>query len=84
MLSHTKSSSAGTQTITYTVNDMHCPSCPKVIKMTLEELPGVTSVQADLDTKKVTIAYDPSLVSVEKFEAIIKEDGYTPVVDPLV
>ena len=71
------------QTITFLVNDMHCSSCPKLIKMTLEELPGVSAVEASLESKKVTVAYDPVLVPVDKLVQSIKDDGYTPEVIPL-
>ncbi|MCL4384645.1 heavy-metal-associated domain-containing protein [Patescibacteria group bacterium] len=72
-----------TQIITYRVNDMHCPSCPKIIQMNLEETPGVSSVQASLETKKVTIEYDPTAVKPEQLSQVIKDTGYTPVVEPL-
>ncbi len=67
-----------TQTAIFTVPDMHCESCPKIIKMELEELPGITSVSADLTTKKVTVAYDPSKSSIDDLQSAVKKAGYTP------
>ncbi len=67
-----------TQTTTFTIPDMHCESCPKVIKISLEELPGISAVNADLATKNVTVIYDPSKVTTAQMSTVIKENGYTP------
>ncbi len=67
-----------TQTTTFTVPDMHCASCPKVIKMSLEELPGISAVNADLATKNVIVTYDSSKVTIAQMATVIKENGYTP------
>jgi copper chaperone CopZ len=66
-----------TQITTFSVPDMHCASCPKLIKLTLEDLKGVGEVDASLDTKTVTVNYDPSLVTLELLISTIKEAGYT-------
>lgn len=65
------------QTVTFNVSDMHCPSCPKLIQMDLEDTPGVITVTASLETKKVFIQYDDSLLDVDKLIAVIKNSGYT-------
>lgn len=59
---------------------MHCPSCPRVIKMDLEEAPGVTSVIASLDTKSVIVEYDPSIQTPQSLIGIIKTSGYTAII----
>jgi len=55
---------------------MHCEACPKLITMNLKELKGVKGVEADLETKMVTVTHSEGLAK----EAIIdniKESGYT-------
>jgi copper chaperone CopZ len=66
-----------TQTITFKVADMHCPSCPRLIQMDLEDKPGVVAVNASLDTKLVVVEFDLGQVSISELIATIKESGYT-------
>jgi len=64
-------------TATFKVDDMHCPSCPRLIQMDLEDKPGVVAVNASLDTKLVIVEYDPTNISVPELVESIKESGYT-------
>ena len=66
------------QTTIFKVNDMHCASCPKIIQISLEENPGVQSVQASLESKEITVTFDPSQVSVGDLTQIVRDVGYTP------
>ena len=66
------------QTSRFLVPDMHCASCPKIIKMNLEEVPGVTDVIADLDTKIVTVTFDTSQTNLQALASVITASGYTP------
>jgi copper chaperone CopZ len=66
-----------TQTITFQVNDMHCPSCPRLIQMDLEDHPGVVAASATLETKLVVVEYDPNAVSITDLIQVIKDSGYT-------
>ncbi|MFA5894564.1 MAG: heavy metal translocating P-type ATPase [Candidatus Shapirobacteria bacterium] len=58
------------------VPDMHCASCPKIITIGLKDLKGVTSVAASLDTKQVTVDFDPSKIKVTDLITNIKDSGY--------
>jgi len=66
-----------TKTVTFKVSGMHCPSCPRLIQMDLEDKPGVVAVNASLDTKLVVVEFDPNQNSVDDLIATIKESGYT-------
>jgi copper chaperone CopZ len=66
-----------TQTITFKVDDMHCPSCPRLIQMDLEDKPGVVAVNASLDTKLVVVEFDPTQVTADDLVGTIKDSGYT-------
>lgn len=61
---------------------MHCESCPKLIKMELEETPGVVGVDTSLETKTVAVEYDSTITDVNKLGEVIKNSGYTAL--PLV
>lgn len=62
---------------TFKVSDMHCPSCPKLIQMDLEDTNGVISVDANLETKLVTVEFDSDKLNSEDLIKIIKNSGYT-------
>lgn len=65
------------QNATFTVNDMHCSSCPKLIKMSLSEISGVQSVDASLENKTVKVFFDSSKTSPPLLIKTIEEIGYT-------
>lgn len=69
-----------TQTITFKVEDMHCPSCPRLIQMDLEDTQGVIAVNASIETKLVVVEYEPDSVSEQELINTIKESGYTAVI----
>jgi len=62
-------------TVTYSVPAMHCSHCTHTIESEVGELQGVQSVKADLDTKKVEIAFDAP-ASEEKIKALLNEIDY--------
>lgn len=65
-----------TQTVTFKVADMHCPSCPRLIQLDLQELPGVVAANANLDTKLVVVEFDPASLSIPELVSSIKDSGY--------
>lgn len=65
------------QNITFSIPDMHCPSCPKLIKLTLSELDGVAQVNASLETKTVAVDFDSEKISTSVLINSITEIGYT-------
>lgn len=58
---------------------MHCESCPKLINMTLEEIPGVVSSKASLKDKTVLVSHTEK-VSPELLISAIEETGYNATV----
>jgi copper chaperone len=65
-------------TVVYDVPSIHCAHCVHTINMEVAELEGVQSVNADLDSKKVTVSYDAP-ASPEQIEQLMTEINY-PVV----
>lgn len=55
---------------------MHCQSCSMVVKMELEELPGVEEATSDFRTGMTEVTYDPDLVGVDSLVAAIVAAGY--------
>ncbi len=62
-------------TVTYSVPAMHCEHCTHTIESEVGELQGIQSVEADLDTKKVQIAFDAP-ASEQTIKALLTEINY--------
>ena len=62
----------------YLVPGMHCASCPKLIALALEDVPGVLTVDARLDDKRVAILFDETVTGEKDLEVAIREAGYEP------
>lgn len=62
-------------TITYTVPNISCNHCVHTIKNELVELAGVSAVEADANTKQVTVNFAPP-ATTEKIEALLAEINY--------
>ena len=61
---------------TVTAPDISCAHCVASVKNAVGALPGVASVEADADTKRVEIDFDPGRVSMAQIEAALAEAGY--------
>jgi copper chaperone CopZ len=62
-------------TVTYSIPAIHCGHCTHTIEMEVGELKGVQSVNAEQDTRKVTITFDEP-ASEEKIKALLAEINY--------
>ena len=62
---------------TFEVPNIHCMGCVNAIKFELGEMPGVTSVRGDADTRRVEVAYDAP-ASWDGIVAALKEIDYPP------
>ena len=62
------------RTVTYSVPDVSCGHCRTAISNEVGPLPGVESVEVDLDAKTVTVTGDP--LDEQAIVAAIDEAGY--------
>lgn len=67
------------QTITFNVPAMHCDHCTHTVSMELSDLDGVSKVDADLNSKKVTVEFDEP-ANEQALRDTLAEINY-PVVD---
>ncbi|RME89816.1 MAG: copper chaperone [Anaerolineae bacterium] len=62
-------------TVTYSVPNISCHHCVHTIKMEVSEIPGVKSVEGEVESKKVTITFDAPATE-EQIKALMAEINY--------
>lgn len=55
---------------------MHCATCVDTVKEALDSVKGIEGTRVNLVTEKATFTYDPTTVSMEDVEKVVKEAGY--------
>ncbi len=63
-------------TVTLVAPDISCGHCVMTIKDEVGALAGIASVEANPDTKRIEIAYDPTQVTLAQIEGVLDEAGY--------
>ncbi len=56
--------------------DISCDHCIATIKHAVSALDGVSRVEGDPLTKRVTVEYEPASVALSAIEAAMEEEGY--------
>jgi copper chaperone CopZ len=78
MSNQTNNSSAGTTTTkVFSVPSISCKHCVRSVQNEVSEVAGVTSVQADENTKVVTVVWQ-SPATWEQIKAVLTEINYPP------
>ena len=65
-----------TQTVTLSVPDMSCSTCPIQVKQALSKVPGVSKAAASLAKKEAVVTYDESKTSVESLLKATADIGF--------
>ena len=60
----------------FKVSGMHCPSCPKLIRMSAMEVDGVTKVDANEKSGIVKVTFDEKKAKTKEIAKKIEEGGY--------
>jgi copper chaperone len=64
------------ETTVLTAPDISCHHCAAAIKKAVSQLVGVSTVEVDVSTKKVTVSFEPDKVSISVIESAMEEEGY--------
>jgi copper chaperone len=64
-----------TSTTDYTVTGMTCGHCVASVTEEVEEIPGVTDVQVDLESGRLTVTAEESVTDAQ-VRAAVTEAGY--------
>ena len=62
--------------ISLPVEGMTCASCVARVEKAVAKFDGISSVNVNLATEKVTFEYDPSVVDLNKLAATVEDSGY--------
>lgn len=62
--------------VTLIAPDISCDHCIATIREALSRLAGVQFLGGNLQTKQVTIRYDPSVMELTDIEKAMEEEGY--------
>lgn len=65
--------------ITLQVNGMTCGHCEQSVRGALEDLNGVQGSEVDVNSGRVVVMYDESLVTKDQMKEAIEEQGYDVV-----
>ncbi len=63
---------------TFKVPNISCGHCTMTIERELGEMEGVVSIQADVDSKMVTVEWHEPPASWGQIEALLQEINYPP------
>jgi copper chaperone CopZ len=61
----------------FTVPNISCGHCTHTIEMELADMAGVTSVEAGLEDKQVTVSWEVP-ATWEKIQSLLQEINYAP------
>ena len=67
---------AAEKTITLSVPDMNCPSCPYMVEQSVSFVEGVQSANADLKTSTARVTFDDTVATVEDILGATADIGY--------
>lgn len=62
--------------VDFQVKGMHCEGCENTIKTNVNELKGVSAVEASFKNNKATVTFDSLRVNAAEIVAAINEAGY--------
>jgi len=80
MLAAASSAALAAQTVTLSVPDMSCSTCPIQVKQALSKVPGVSKATASLEKKEAVVTYDESRTNVEALMKATADIGFPSTV----
>ena len=64
------------RTVTLSVKNMYCASCPHTVKASLQAVPGVTNVAVSFKEKTAIVTFDDSKADLKTLTAATTDAGY--------
>ncbi len=76
MLAVASTAALATETVTLSVPDMTCATCPIQVKQALSKVRGVSGASASLEKKEAVVTYDESKTNVEALMKATADIGF--------
>ncbi|MGE0124438.1 MAG: mercury resistance system periplasmic binding protein MerP [Dehalococcoidia bacterium] len=73
---------AGSKTVTLTVSNMTCATCPLTVKMALTKVEGVSEAAVDFEKKEAVVTFDDAKTSAAALIKATTDAGYPSAVKP--
>src|SRR5260370_41927530 len=67
---------AGERTVTFTVDNMTCASCPYIVKSSMTGVSGVARVAVSFQAKTATVTFDDAKTNPDAIAAASVNAGY--------
>ena len=67
---------AGERTMTFTVDNMTCASCPYIVKTSMAAVPGVAKVAVSFQTRTATVTFDDARTNPDAIAAASMNAGF--------
>lgn len=80
ILAFASSAAFAATTVTLSVPDMSCSTCPIQVKKALSKVPGVSEASASLEKKEAVVTYDESKTSVDALMKATADIGFPSTV----
>jgi mercuric ion binding protein len=80
MLAAASSAALAAQTVTLSVPDMSCSTCPIQVRQALSKVPGVSAASASLEKKEAVVTYDESKTNAEALMKATADIGFPSTV----
>ena len=71
---------AATQSVTLSVPDMNCATCPITVKKALTKISGVSTIDVNLDRREAKVTFDDAKTNVGALTRATKDAGYPSTV----
>ena len=72
---------AGSKTVTLTVSNMTCVTCPLTVKMALTKVEGVSKAAVDFDKKVAVVTFDDAKTNAAALVKATTDAGYPSAVN---
>jgi periplasmic mercuric ion binding protein len=76
ILALASSAALAMQTVTLSVPDMTCSTCPIQVKKALSKVPGVSTARASLEKKEAVVTYDEGRTNVKALLKATADIGF--------
>jgi mercuric ion binding protein len=72
---------AAERTVALSIPTMNCPLCPITVRKALEQVPGVSNVAVDFDSRLAMVTFEDTRATAPQLTRATAEAGYPSTLD---